>query len=272
MSESDWPGLPRHFWDRVTRADSLLLALDYDGTLAPIHASREAAFPLPGMVRSLQALSANPAITLAVLSGRPVSELLSFLASGRQEELARIQLIGEHGWERLQAGSLGRHALPPHLGELLRRAEQEASDAGFAALLERKRTAVVLHTRGQPPDAADRLRADARSLWLPLADGSDLRLDEIDGGLELRAFGRNKGTALRELLAESVPGTLLVYVGDDKTDEDAFQQVAEHGFGLRVARQPAPTLASGSLDSCETVLRWLDRLNTERASRSTGTL
>lgn len=273
MSTEDWAELPQGFWERLLQAHDLLLVLDYDGTLAPIQIRRDRAVPLPGVVPTLRTLSANPGTTVAVLSGRPVADLLAFLASGRPEELDRIQLLGEHGWERLRSGELLRHALPTAAAELLRRAEGMASDAGWSELLEKKRTALVLHTRALAPDLARTVELRCRRLWSPFARSADLRLDTIDGGLELRAAGRDKGTALRELLAESPPGALLLYIGDDETDEDAFRQVGQHGFGLRVAKCPGPTAADGALTSCAEVVRWIERLChliSERETRSTS--
>ncbi len=254
------PALPEGFWERVAGAHDRLLAFDYDGTLAPIRVPRERALPTAGVLPALRALSADPATAVAVLSGRPVAELLALLVSGRQEELDRIQLLGEHGWERLRPGELQRHALPPAVAELLRRAEETAADAGWSDLLERKRTAVVLHTRTLAADDARAVELRCRMLWSTLMDCGDLRLDEIDGGLELRASARDKGTAIRELLAESPPGTLLVYVGDDETDEDVFRQIGQRGFGLRVTHRLRPTAAVGTLGSCVEVLHWLERL------------
>jgi trehalose-6-phosphatase len=47
-----------------------------------------------------------------------------------------------------------------------------------------------------------------------------LKLTRIDGGIELRAIATHEGTAVAKLLREAPPGTMSVYVGDDRADED----------------------------------------------------
>jgi trehalose 6-phosphate phosphatase len=72
-------------------------------------------------------------------------------------------------------------------------------------------------------------------------------------------MGRDKGTALRELLEKSDPGTLAVYIGDDLTDEDAFREVRNRGFGVRLGRTERPSLARGRIESFEAMEEFLDR-------------
>jgi trehalose-phosphatase len=259
-ASAEFPGLPRDFWERVAKARERLIVLDYDGTLAPFHVQRERAVPFPGAIPALRALCGAPRTGVAILSGRPVGDLLGLLGSGGEPPLAGLELLGEHGWERLRAGGLEQHELAPAVAERLHQAARIAHQAGFSAELEEKRTALVLHTRGLAPGRAREAEQRVERHWSPLTAGSELQLDRIDRGFELRATGRDKGSALAELLAEAPSGALLVYVGDDETDEDAFRQVGPHGFALRVAAEPRPTAADGTLASCSEVVRWLERL------------
>jgi trehalose-phosphatase len=165
----------------------------------------------------------------------------------------------------LRAGAVERHELAPSVAESLHRAARSAHEAGFSAELEEKRTGLVLHTRALTTGRAEEAQQIVGRFWSPLAEGAEegeLQLDRIERGFELRAAGHDKGTALAELWREAPEGALLVYVGDDETDEDAFQRVGEHGFALRVAREPRPTAASGTLASCAEVVSWLERLGT----------
>jgi hypothetical protein len=66
---------------------------------------------------------------------------------------------------------------------------------------------------------------EAITLWWPLAADGRNRLERIDGGVELRLHGRNKGTAVLSMISQAPPGTFGVFVGDDATDEDAFAAV-----------------------------------------------
>jgi trehalose-phosphatase len=130
----DWPGLPDGFWQRVARSRERLVVLDYDGTLARFQVRRSLAQPLPGAVRALRALAASPGTRVAVLSGRPVSELARFF--GAQPGLERVRLLGEHGWERQTSAALERVPLLAGAAESLRRAAARAREAGLGELIE----------------------------------------------------------------------------------------------------------------------------------------
>src|SRR5262249_55519775 len=144
-------------------------------------------------------------------------------------------LFGEHGWERGGRGARRiRFALSRASRAALARAARAALARGFRARLEQKRAAIVFHARGLGARAARRTLAAAAALGLPEVRRGDLVLEPTHGGLELRAARRNKGTAVRSLIAAAPARTLAVFVGDDRTDEDAFEEVRTHGFGVRV--------------------------------------
>jgi trehalose-phosphatase len=79
---------------RIARVPQLLVACDYDGTLAPIVEDPSTAVPLPESVAAVRALAALPQTTVAVVSGRALRDLaaLSRMASG-------VYLAGSHGYE-----------------------------------------------------------------------------------------------------------------------------------------------------------------------------
>jgi trehalose 6-phosphate phosphatase len=249
--------LPPGFWGTVAARSPRLLMLDYDGTLAPFRVAREEAWPLPAVAELLESVAAAPGSEVAILSGRPLDEQLRFLGS------LPVDLVGEHGWEsRSRDGRTVRHPLPAECGEALQRASLGAEAAGLGRFLERKRTALVLHTRGIPRPRALGMERDFRILWMRQSAGPLLRMTTVNGGLEMRAAGRDKGTVVRELIEKSEPGVLAVYVGDDTTDEDAFREVRHRGFAIRVGAEERASLAVGRIESCEAVegflRRWLD--------------
>jgi len=247
-------GIDGQLWRQVSAAHHRLLMLDYDGTLAPFHVSRGLALPLPRSVELLGAIAAEPDTRVAIVSGRPLDEMDRLLGP------LPVTLVGEHGWEmRLRDGSDLQHAIPTAALEILDRAERAARDRGMGGLLERKRTGVVLHTRGVlGAGLASELEEQAWTLWQALGEAGSVRLQRIDGGIELRVRGWDKGTAVRFLAAESPEGTLAVFVGDDVTDEDAFEVVRGIGFGVRVGGGDRPTVAAASLPSCTAVPEFLE--------------
>lgn len=244
-------GVAKESWEQVAFSPHRLLILDYDGTLAPFSIVREGAFPLPGIPRLIKRITATGRTEVAVVSGRPIIELEALLP------VPNIHLIGEHGWESRRAGHTTiLHPLPKGVSMDLALAEEMARSAGLSTRLERKRTAVVLHTRGLPVGDSEPTRFGP---WEDAAFRMGLLLRRTDGGLELRAGGRNKGTAVRELVAACPTGTLPVYLGDDETDEDAFREVLRGGFGIRVGPSERASFASGRLPSCPAVRHFLAR-------------
>jgi len=250
---NDLLDLPPDLWPAVIRAARRLLMLDYDGTLAPLRLNRMDATLPPRTFAALRTLSARPDTALAIVSGRGMDELLK-LTGG-----LRVTRIAEHGWEVREAGGADRPApLPAAAARALDDAESSARVRGLGERLERKRTGLVLHLRDLPPDRADSLAREARELWHETDIAGSLRLDPIHGGLELRAAGRNKGTAVRELIERVDAGALPVYVGDDFTDEDAFVAVKGGGFGIRVGPRDQPTAATGWLASIDATAHFLE--------------
>jgi trehalose-phosphatase len=193
-------------------------------------------------MRRLERLARAAHTRVAVVSGRPIEGLEPKLGT------LPIVLIGEHGWEeRGLDGRLVRHPLEPATVALLDRAERLARDAGAGDRLERKRCGLVLHTRGLPSRRARAIAGRCNIAWRPVTADARLVLQPIDGGLELRAGGRNKGTVVRSLLARSSPGTFAVFIGDDIADEEAFGALGAAGLGVRVGASRRRSLARGRL-------------------------
>jgi len=251
--------VPQALWSELASAPHRLLLLDYDGTLAPFRADRREAVPLPEALRLVTLIAERPSTTVAIVSGRPILELDPLLGEAGR----RLMVVGEHGWElRPPGGPILQHPLPVEAWLGLDRAAQAAAARGWEELLESKRTAVMLHTRGlHDREAAAWFERECRELWGADAAAAGLRLSEVDGGVELRVPGRDKGTAVREILLSSPAGAYPVYLGDDATDEDAFEAVRERGLGIRVGPEERPSRAAGRIVSCEEVplflVEWL---------------
>ena len=226
--------------------------LDHDGTLAPFDTVRERAVPSPRSLLHLSSLAASSNTRLAIVSGRPVRELEPHL--GRLE----LTLVGEHGWEhREPGGELVHHLMPEAARTALEQADRAVTDPELRARLEVKRTSIALHTRGLEYEQAEHAGRTVRAAWRAHEAKGVLRTVPFAGGFELRAAGRDKGTAVKALLQHEPPGTLAVYVGDDLTDEDAFDAVRERGFGLRVGEPGSVTHATAWLGDTDEVTEFL---------------
>lgn len=244
--------VPEQLWRLVSLATRRLLMLDFDGTLAPFTVARDNARPLPRSVELLERIVRAKRTEVAIVSGRPVPEIERLLGP------LPALLVGEHGWERREpGGALVQHPLPPVAAAALDEAERRAREAGWDDLIERKRPAVVLHTRALPAEAAREAEERCLAAWSRLVDAGEVRLDRIDRGVELRARAHDKGEVVRWLMGRAPAGTLGVFVGDDVTDEDAFEAVRGLGFGVRVGEPGRTTLAMGLLPSVEAVADFL---------------
>lgn len=209
-----------------------LVALDYDGTLAPVVADPSAAVPAPGAVAALTALAPRVG-RVALVTGRPADVAVSLSGLG---DLPGLVVLGQYGLQRWEAGSLTSPAEAPGLAAL--RGLVPGLLTAEGAVLEDKGLSLVVHTRGcaDPAGAQDRLRA-------PLAGLAAVHGLEVHPGrhvLELRVPGADKGGALLGL-AEPPPSAVL-FAGDDVGDLAAFDAVDR----LREAGVPGVTVCSAS--------------------------
>lgn len=244
-------GIPE-FWDSIRAASHRCLVLDYDGTLAPFHVDRMKAVPLDGVVQLLTTIRDETDTYLAIMTGRPLRELLVLLGD------LDIPVSASQGSEFMYPGGR-RESLAPSDRQRLRldRAEKEASERSPHTRVERKLTGVALHTRGVEPELAKAIEDDVCRLWEVDADEHRLDCRRFNGGIELRIKNIDKGTALSALLNGHPADGLCVYLGDDETDEDALLVLRDSGYGIKVGNADVPTYARGRLGGPEDVREFL---------------
>lgn len=240
------------FWQEVQNAPHRLLALDYDGTLAPFHVDPMQAYPLDGVTDVLKALARCGHTAVAVTSGRPVYELLTLMGE------LDIFFVGCHGYEVLDpARGLVIYSPEPRQLEGLERALEMASEYGYLHKVEVKIGSLAFHTRGVPLDTASRMEAHMFREWSQLSEFG-LGCRRFNGGVEVHCKGWNKGDSINRLLRSQPPGTLPVYLGDDATDEDAFRLMRARGIGIRVGVVSNSTAAKGFVKDCRGVVAMLE--------------
>jgi trehalose-phosphatase len=250
------------FWERVERAPHVGLFLDFDGTLAPFHADRMQAFPLPGTRQAVERIAGDPRHTVSLVSGRPVAEILALLGD------VAVTIVGAHGYEvRLPDGNFAVVEISDEQALLLDAAYDEARTIFDPLRVERKAASVAAHFRGLDPREIAEVGEHLERSWRAAGVSDILEFRPFNGGLELRAAGRNKGTAIEELLSTMPEGTLPVYIGDDDTDEDAFRHITGWGIGIKVGPLDAVTEAEGRVEHIEDVLKLLTDWPLERRVR-----
>jgi len=228
------------FLEQLLSAPERVLMLDYDGTLAPFVADRNLAFPYPGLPTLIGRIMQS-GTRVILISGRPAREVAQLSCIAPQPEI-----WGSHGLERLHSD--GGYELIP-----LPREQREGLSEAITVLhtelspdrVEVKPGSVAVHWRGLGDVMVEEIRGRVTSLWAPLPARYPVELLEFDGGLELRVRGRDKGDAVRAILAEAAPGAIAAYLGDDTTDEDAFRAI--HGRGLSVLVRTKPRLTEAEI-------------------------
>jgi trehalose-phosphatase len=250
------------FWSRVRAARHVTLFLDYDGTLAPFHVDRLQAEPLPGTIEALRAIVADGLATVAIVSGRPIHEILHLLGD------LPVAIVGAHGYEvRDPSGAAQVIQTSPEQAAVLDAAYATALQLFDTRRVERKAASVAAHFRGLDPRLSGDIETELERRWRGAGTTGDVEFRPFNGGIELRAAGRTKGTAILELLQSAPSGALPIYIGDDDTDEDAFAALAGHGIGIKVGPSHAVTRADGNLPNCDSVLRLLQDFVALRSSR-----
>lgn len=216
------------FLARLRTSTNRILMLDYDGTLAPFTTERDKAFPYPDVSAVLDDLVSCRITRTIIISGRPVDTLKPLLRTRNVPEL-----WGCHGLERLKPdGSYSIGETESRTREGFREIEKWAEENDLTQYTERKPSGIAFHWRGLSARRANQMENQVSVKWSQTAETFGLSLHRFDGGLELRVSSVNKGMAVSRIIRESTPGSVIAYVGDDATDEDAFDALG--GFGLSV--------------------------------------
>jgi trehalose-phosphatase len=253
--------------DRFAARDRVLVALDFDGTLAPIVEDPDAARAVPRGVEALRELTRSAATTVAVVSGRSLERLRVLVGS-----IGPVALVGSHGAELdlpADVGDAERDAdgLAAEETELLGRLRDEmAAITGHhpGTAMEEKPASVVLHTR-----RADRTTALAATAEVLLGPGRRPGVHVLPGKevVELAVTDVTKGGALRRLRAglELLEGGVL-FAGDDTTDELAFGVLDDDRGDLTLKVGPGRTAARHRVDGPDALADVLAALAERRRS------
>jgi trehalose 6-phosphate phosphatase len=224
--------------DGAAATARLLVASDFDGTLAPIVSNPADARPLPRAADALLALAGLPSTTVALVSGRALATLRELASMPKS-----VHLVGSHGaeFDTGFAHDIDRDLLDRITAELTAIATNRPG-----VTVEPKPASVALHVRNASADdgraALDAARAAARA-W-------DAELTEGKAVLEFAVISTDKGEAV-DIIRDRDGATAVVFFGDDVTDEKAFRRMRDGDVGVKVG--PGDTLAGYRVESPEDV-------------------
>jgi len=224
----------------LARVPSLLVALDFDGTISPEVDDPAKARALPEAREAVLRLAAAPRTRVALVSGRSIQGLEE-VTEGLPDS---IFLVGSHGLEiRLDAGTQFAPLEPEEqaglttLGEVL----ESVADGHDGVWLERKPAGFALHTRLATQENSRIARLVALEGVESALPGENVIVRDGRTTLEFAIRGTTKGDSIEHL--RRVTGSDAVFfAGDDVTDEDAFAALGANDVGLKSG--PGQTVAN----------------------------
>jgi len=249
------PSALNHVQEIVRRDARPAVFLDYDGTLTPIVSRPDRALLMDSTRAILRTLAAK--MPVAILSGRELNDVR------KRVDIDRIVYAGSHGFDIAGPRGLRKEIATEFLSKLdvieKELGKQLAEIAG--AHVERKRFSIAAHYRNVNESDTPKVEravseVAARHRELRKMDGKKVYelLPDIDW---------DKGKAvlwLLETLGLERAKVRTIYIGDDRTDEDAFRALGQRGVGILVSEQSRSTAANYSLKNPAEVERFLREL------------
>lgn len=225
MSEGAFDPALESALEALASAPVLLIASDYDGTLSPIVDDPEKAVPDRESMVALASLAQLPSTHVSVISGRALRDLARLTALPTE-----VHLVGSHGSEFDQdfVRNLSRGEV--ELRERVRKALESIAGSGNGFTVEVKPASVAFHYRNAPEREAE---AAVRRVLDGPAGFEGVYTKHGKMVVELAVVGTDKGKAL-EIIRGRVGASAALFLGDDKTDEDAFATLAGPDVGVKV--------------------------------------
>lgn len=229
-----WPALLA----LLAKQPEILLLLDFDGTLAEITKRPEDSVLRPGNAALLEGLGRSARFTVGILSGRSLSDV-----SGRVG-VPGLVYAGNHGLEIRGPGLEYVHpaaaAAIPAISDAAERLIADLS-AIPGAIVEAKELTLTAHYRLTPVQYHDSIAMIFLDTVGPLLATGSCRVTAAKMAMELRpAVDWHKGRALELIRFQLASDAFPVYIGDDETDEDAFESAQSAG-GAGIYVGPADT-------------------------------
>jgi len=233
------------------KPETTAIFLDFDGTLADI-AERPEDVSVPLATREILArLQESTRGAVAIITGRPIETIDHFLVP------LRLPVAGVHGMERRTAGGQRIDSVVDEETLAHVRVQLEAfAHAHDGVLVETKHGSLALHYR-QRPELADESIA---AVHAAVAGVHGLHLLHGKMVVEVKGGKATKADALSAFMQEEpFRGRVPLFAGDDVTDEDAFNQIANlNGISIKIGE--GSTAAQFRTEGTANFREWLGRL------------
>ena len=254
------------FWQAAVEAPGIFAFFDFDGTLAeiaPTPADVLFGEPRKGWLKDFISL---PECSVGIISGRPIDELRKLIG------LEQIIYVGCHGLEwAAPDGEVYTSWANQSIVDALRSLRDDMSKAVADAdgiILEDKGIALALHYRRADRDTAMAARKEfVRTVHGYQQQGVKIELLAGQEVIEAKPTGMTKDDAIKQILARYASTALPIYIGDERSDEAAFEAIADIGLAILVAETPRETAATRFLRDPTEVYLFLRCLTHMREKR-----
>jgi trehalose-phosphatase len=218
----------------------------------------------------LEKLGALDSVTVGVVSGRRLADVLERVGPAAEF------VAGLHGLEITGPGVQFHHyaldSVEPVIDRLARETRRQLAWCPDY-YLENKTFALTCHVRRTPPGLAERALDEFEALAEPYLEANVLKLLPGAKAIELLpAVDWHKGRAVGWIRDRVAPRISLpvsvIYLGDDRTDEDAFTGLAEGDAAIGVGDRPHTHLIDWRLAGPASVGRFFGLLHASRAQQS----
>jgi trehalose 6-phosphate synthase/phosphatase len=217
------------------QAQSRLILLDYDGTLAPFATLPQNAIPTPELINILERMGQDQQSVIALISGRSRADLEKWFGG-----IPNLWLAAEHGavlrspisedWEHSHFSTADgwKRRVYPILEHFV--------DRTPGSFIEEKEFSLVWHYRMADLEFGEWLANDlVANLEHMLAD-SPLKAVKGQKIVEVKLFWADKGQVYSRLLHTNHQFDFIMAAGDDATDEDLFCQLPETAWTIHIGR------------------------------------
>jgi trehalose 6-phosphate synthase/phosphatase len=225
---------PRRLVAAFDRAPERFVLLDYDGTLVPLTQRPADAIPDSTLTDLLRRLAAVPGTTVALVSGRPRSDIDRWFG-----DIGDLWLAAEHGallrapgeeWRPLRRGA------DPEWKARVRPLLEQFARSAPGSFVEEKELSLGWHYRLAEPEFGAWIANELVNTLDQMLAGTELSVLRGHKVIEVHFAWANKGEVAATLRPRSTRGRFILAIGDDRTDEDMFARLPKTAWVVRVGR------------------------------------
>ncbi|KAL6772144.1 TSPSP1 [Auxenochlorella protothecoides x Auxenochlorella symbiontica] len=218
-----------------SRSGKRVFLLDHDGTLVP--QGESSSRPGDAVLRVLQGLTANPANTVYVISGRARTELESFFSG-----VSRLGLAAEHGFYWRPPGSEAWSTQDPEARfdwrDIVLPILQVYKESTDGSYIEAKESALVWHYHDADPDFGSWQAKELLDHLEGVLSNEPIEVVPGQSIVEVKPQGVSKGRVVERVLHDALESgeapDFVLCIGNDRSDEDMFSAMENMNFSPHI--------------------------------------